>query len=152
MHDNPNSWCHIHQIVQSKPLINISTISSTVQITLSKLTNFYLAPSVKLFNLEITLKHSAKINFIKSVTTFLLSSLVVIPGEYSGLVAVSVRELDMIADLHRNRRRIVLNKPFHQSFRLDLRRRSPASGGHKLVGRRNNGTAKYTQHFPKNQK
>lgn len=63
-----------------------------------------------------------------------------------------VGELDKIADLHRDRGRISLNEAVHESVRRDLRGRSPATGGDELVGRRNDGTAKNTQHFPKIQK
>lgn len=60
---------------------------------------------------------------------------------------MSVREGDVVPDLYGHSRRVGLEETVDQCCRCGLRRRSPASGRHQLLWRRNDRAAEHSQHF-----
>ena len=72
---------------------------------------------------------------------------VFLPGLQRGFAVVSVGKLNLVSDVYGHGGGVPLGEPVHQRLRRDLRRRSPASGGHQLIWRRNDGAAENTQHF-----
>ena len=60
---------------------------------------------------------------------------------------MSVREGDVVPELYGHSRLVGLEETVDQRRRWDLRRRSPASGRHQLLWRRNDRAAEHSQHF-----